>query len=994
MTEDRKKELTAQERHYEPIRLNRIFAWSSIALAVVILWSVVDDYSRDWKNYQRRFHADEVARLKDDIGKTSAEIDAKKKADLEGRLASARTKSAAASGRIDEIDAQLAAMANDLYVADQNQRFTKALLDTAKWEYDEAAHHDPATADDERAAMEELQARFDAYTDENKRLIGIADALKRERRELTAKVDTLQSEIADLDAGVTKLRKTLSTLDRPVVNAVLNAPMLDFINPTLKIKQTVTTGIENEMNFLQVPRVDRCETCHVAMTRAELAAAEQPFRAHRNLDLIGSSRSPHQFDQVGCTICHLGRDRGTSFYAAAHTPNTEEDRERWERDLGWERMDHWENPMLASRYVESGCLQCHMQDVFVPGAKKLSRGRELFEKLGCHGCHKVAGWKELRNVGPPLRTIATKTSRDWVRHWLADPRGFRPTTKMPRFWFLSNSSDTEDVIRNNVEIDGVVEYLFSHSEAGKYPDLPRRGDAQRGKTLVENVGCHGCHSAIGPQEAHEGADRRPHGPNLMRIGAKTYPGWLYQWIRNPKNYWPDTVMPNLRLTEEEAADVTAYLASLDDTDWEDDYQPYFNVKPDDMDRVRDEMITGYLMRTKTRDEARAQVATMSAEEKKLMVGQKSIARYGCFGCHDIPGFEGAQRIGVELTKEGSKFVDRLDFGFVDIPAERQDWFFQKLKEPRIFDQGKVKAPKDRLKMPFFDLSDEEAESLVTLLMGLRSEEVDPSRRKIYDGRAEAIQAGWRLVRTYNCTGCHLIEGQGGDIRPWIQTVKARDGVGSSEALAFAPPDLHTEGAKVQSDWLFGFLKNVSPIRPWLDIRMPTFQFDDQEVNTLTRFFAALEDAPYPFVDYGAGFHLSSSHAKAATTLVSKDYFNCLSCHQVGDRKPTSPPDSWAPDLELARQRLRVDWIRRWLVDPQTVMPGTRMPSFFLDENSGPPDILDGDEGAQMDLLARWVMSLGDKNPGRPAPLYRSPAPVPLERAASGEASSAGAGASR
>jgi hypothetical protein len=45
---------------------------------------------------------------------------------------------------------------------------------------------------------------------------------------------------------------------------------------------------------------------------------------------------------------------------------------------------------------------------------------------------------------------------------------------------------------------------------------------------------------------------RTHGPNLDGTGSKVDAGWLYAWVRNPKGYWHETRMPNLRLTEKEA----------------------------------------------------------------------------------------------------------------------------------------------------------------------------------------------------------------------------------------------------------------------------------------------------------------------------------------------------------------------------------------------------------------------------------------------------------
>ncbi|MGH7480055.1 MAG: hypothetical protein ACREJ8_10795, partial [Candidatus Methylomirabilales bacterium] len=78
----------------------------------------------------------------------------------------------------------------------------------------------------------------------------------------------------------------------------------------------------------------------------------------------------------------------------------------------------------------------------------------------------------------------------------------------------------------------------------------------------------------------------------------------------------------------------------------------------------------------------------------------------------------------------------------------------------------------------------------------------------------------------------------------------------------------------------------------------------------------------------------------------------------GDNKPEGPPEGWAPDFLLARRRLRPEWVVTWLKDPQKVQPGTQMPSFFLDESSGPDEILGGDEQKQILALREYLLSLG------------------------------------
>jgi len=95
--------------------------------------------------------------------------------------------------------------------------------------------------------------------------------------------------------------------------------------------------------------------------------------------------------------------------------------------------------------------------------------------------------------------------------------------------------------------------------------------------------------------------------------------------------------------------------------------------------------------------------------------------------------------------------------------------------------------------------------------------------------------------------------------------------------------------------------------------------------------------------------------RAGRLLMSKDYFDCFSCHQQGDKKPEGPPDSWAPDLSLAKRRLRPIWIAKWLKDPQKIQPGTKMPSYYP---GGPEDILGGKEDRQIQAITEYLMRLG------------------------------------
>jgi hypothetical protein len=153
--------------------------------------------------------------------------------------------------------------------------------------------------------------------------------------------------------------------------------------------------------------------------------------------------------------------------------------------------------------------------------------------------------------------------------------------------------------------------------------------------------------------------------------------------------------------------------------------------------------------------------------------------------------------------------------------------------------------------------------------------------------------------------------------------------------SLAPPIIHGEGAKVQSGWLFAFLKapKTGQIRPWLEVHMPTFGFTEAELNDLTRYFASLDRAHYPFLAEG---YPTDPQRWAAGRKV----FEVLKCKQCHPRsleemnRPGVDRASLAPNLQMAATRLRHDWINDWIRRPDEWMPGTRMPTNFPKGDDG------------------------------------------------------------
>jgi cytochrome c len=91
------------------------------------------------------------------------------------------------------------------------------------------------------------------------------------------------------------------------------------------------------------------------------------------------------------------------------------------------------------------------------------------------------------------------------------------------------------------------------------------GDAQAGKRLIAQYQCGACHAIPGIPGATGDT-----GPSLRTIGRLSYiaggipnqPARLAAFLRDPPALKPDTPMPALGLTEQEARHMAAYLYTL------------------------------------------------------------------------------------------------------------------------------------------------------------------------------------------------------------------------------------------------------------------------------------------------------------------------------------------------------------------------------------------------------------------------------------------------
>jgi cytochrome c2 len=972
-------------------KLDVVFALTSIGMLVAFTLMIWADYDREWKKYQKDFTLLEVKVTREQAEQALGKVDAGRRQALEEEMGRAKQEETQRRDDIQKAQAQRDKLDGQWYAVDQDFRFTKAEIDVARYEYEEAAHKNKGNKDKKLERLQELEARWEELRKDLEDVNAQKDAADKQLAALESTRIDAQKKSKELYAEYNRLEDRLKKIQPGFVTYARNLPVLDLANPSLKVNQVMPANLQDDVIFSGTPKVDRCTTCHLGIDKKGFESAPQPFTTHP--DLAFYLQGPHPIDKVGCTSCHQGRGRATSFVNAVHIPSSAEQEKEWGRKYTGSDTYHpfhfWDYPMMAKGHTEAQCIKCHQGMVEVPRAASLNTGRLLIEKYGCYGCHKIKGWEDLRKVGPDLSKVLSKTNEEWIYRWIKEPKGFR-ATRMPQIWDVRTpDQDTEPMkVRNTVEANAVVAYLVEKSGRETYPDPPP-GDLAAGRKTFETVGCLACHrvgndrrgvDATLPdgttKKGMDAASYRTHGPNLDGTGSKVSAGWLYAWVRDPKGYWHDTRMPDLRLTDKEAADITAYLMSLRNDAFM--ARPRPPIDP----AIRDGLIREHLLASNVpvKDTER-QLASMDDHQRTIFVGEKTIGRYGCFGCHNISGFEKASPIGVELTEEGSKLVERLDFGFEEgrIPHTLPGWVHRKVMEPRVFDEGKRKRPEELLRMPKFWTTDEEAEAIVTAVMSFTREQVPLAAQKQLSADERYVERGARLVRDRNCRGCHVLGDQGGAIQAVVADQLESSGLDSltarSQTVAFSPPSLYNasakigEGARVQTEWLHTFLADPShKIRPWVNLRMPTFEFTEEELNTLTRYFAAMDKVAYPYAP--------RPQPDPELVAVGRDLFGrwqCVKCHVVAGKLPNQPPENMAPDLANVPRRLRAEWLRPWLADPGRIQPGTRMPANFPKDaaENAYPEVLGGDQAKQIEAVTQYLMTLGPGAAAAPAPPARA-----------------------
>ncbi len=499
-------------------------------------------------------------------------------------------------------------------------------------------------------------------------------------------------------------------------------------------------------------------------------------------------------------------------------------------------------------------------------------------------------------------------------------------------------------------------------------DLPQTPQLTRGRALLKELNCIGCHRLPGIE--------RPAmlGPDLTNVGTKVSREWIYKWLKEPRTILDkdgnvtvngyeseeEPRMPKFRLTEPELRGLSAYLSVQ-------------RAKP--IERYKfDPRVVG----------------AWSKNPELVAQGELRFRQMFCSTCHSLAVTRAGETkliggdIGPELTKVGSKV--------------NPDWLVAWLRDPNGY------LP--HTKMPRYGWSDEDLYKVSQYITTrLTDSDLLSSVPQLGEPTRDEIELGRRTFLEKGCASCHVLEGVspqkdfGPDLRAlgaknaselefskstiphnlvsfiqaklqdplsvnpaarmpqynWNQadldaaTTALLSNTGAPVTSArqnlvvehkteeFHPagsfaevyerykcsvchkfngqggdlaPDLSYEGSRAQRQWLVDFLKSPQTLRPTLVLRMPQFNMTDKEASTLADYIGMVLQSP----EVNPASTDARQFTPAMVSLGKQLYevkYQCQSCHTIG-----SAGGYVGPNLNNVGNWMSPAWIEEWLRNPQ------------------------------------------------------------------------------
>jgi mono/diheme cytochrome c family protein len=571
-------------------RLDIVFGASCIVLLLTTVWMFYDDHFRPFKPIQRTFRDVEEALYTQQLAEKTPSED--RLGQIEGlwkKANEARDQVKAARGNLgqrireaearrqDKLPDQMPAVDPDRWLKDRelekarleaDYQNTKATYDSEVSLYNILIDQRDATPGGSYKDKLDKQAQEKKAANEKieKELQEIQNKITK-NQQITAEALAEQKEAEDQLARIDDdLRKMTNEFDRTAKLAAQKRwkigdwfralPIIDGFASPYRIQQISLEDLTIEYgSFKNVPRYDRCTTCHLSIDRASFTAD-----ALRRLDLEDKKGDSDEIKKAKETRRAELQKR---YQAALDFLNKREVRNE---TLGFVPGDlAGKVPSVRLSDAQVKMYSAHPRlDLYVD-----ANSPHPIERFGCTICHGGQGSAtEFYYAAHTPNDVAQK--KEWEKE---------------HKWEMFHDWEFPMLPHRFVE-SGCVKCHHQMTDLIQHGSLEEAPKLLRGYNLVKEYGCFGCHEisgiksgkAVGPDlrlEPSPAVDQlspeerakllsdpgnppgtmRKVGPALRRLSEKTNEEWVRQWVNSPRGFRPDTRMPHFYHLSTNSTDV-------------------------------------------------------------------------------------------------------------------------------------------------------------------------------------------------------------------------------------------------------------------------------------------------------------------------------------------------------------------------------------------------------------------------------------------------------
>lgn len=506
---------------------------------------------------------------------------------------------------------------------------------------------------------------------------------------------------------------------------------------------------------------------------------------------------------------------------------------------------------------------------------------------------------------------------------------------------------------------------------------------RRGRELFATQHCSKCHQSESLLGADPMQELQEIAPLLIQPGDRLDEKWLRAWLSEPHTLRPGTTMPQLfdpkkPESAQQVADLAAFLSSM--------------------------------------NSGGTATTTPQADEAIVLAGGAHFHKLGCAACHTspeqtTPDLEGKR---IPLHNVAAKFKLGALAGFLKDPsayAPHRGMPNFKLNEEEIRSLSAFLTAKSKPTLPAQTELQGDAERGKAVAAahhcfychaGLPTPEklTLPSLQKIFSvnweakgcvapadqrGNAPALhlaetdrlaltafaktgatslghndkaEAAERKFHSLRCDACHsrdqlpsLLDRTHTETRSLTAHI-----AGANEKIDQSRPHLTFIGEMLQTTYMQDIIAGTvaTKPRPWLELRMPAYS---AHAASLSDGFARLHGINPQ--------EKNTAELDPALVAIGKDLisaqkgFGCTTCHGLGTTAPTAAFEVQGIYLEHIGPRIRREWYDRWMDNPASVTPSTKMPQYAPNGES-PNPALNGSAAEQFNAIWQYLQSVQKK----------------------------------